>query len=816
MKPLTLIKTLAVLISLSSQNAFSDCTPGDGISCISTNTWHWTGSGDFFQSSNWKYGDLFGGPAANAQLSVSFGPFRKSVNGFPAGYEYGSSAEAVLSSDYTTTSTLTMRTGIDTSLTIRNATYALGSASIGIAPSSRPNDPLPNTGIATVNIDNGNISGHWNFYENSRLNILNGHFNPSSGAISGYVPHLNVSSGASFSINGTTEFTKLVENNGIIYVAGSATTGSGTFEYEGKTTLSGGGELVLADATYSAIRAGRGNLPNDQLINADHTIRGQGNIGGDVINQGVIRAEGGQLFIATSSFDNSAGRVEVAADGILYNGSYSGSFGDLAIEEGGKVSSGSRFKDLNLIGTGPLNVDAASTIEFTGDVNNAGRINVIGSSTTGGGTFEYEGGTRLIGGGEVVLTDATYSAIRAGNGNLPNDQLTNVDHTIRGRGNIGGNVVNEGVIRAEGGRLSIVTTSFDNSAGRVEVATGGSLYNGSYSHSFGDLAIERGGKIASGSRFKDLNLVGTGPMNINAGTVEFTGDINNAGRINVIGSSTTGGGTFEYEGPTRLIGGGEVVLTDATYSAIRGGSGNLPDDQLINTDHTIRGQGNISGNVVNNGTIQAEQGKLTVSGALGGQGNISVTGGSELEFNGSTLKQEKIAVDDGGIFDFNGSRLEVLEFTGDFDHDRGVYGPGASPAVSSLDGGYSMSGSAVLEIEIGGTDTGEFDQLFISGDADLLGGSLSVLMFGDFTLSKGQSFEVVLIESILSGTFLGLGEGALIGNFGEDLFITYQAGDGNDIALYTSPVPLPAAAWLFLSGLVGLVGVRKRGRGVKH
>lgn len=68
----------------------------------------------------------------------------------------------------------------------------------------------------------------------------------------------------------------------------------------------------------------------------------------------------------------------------------------------------------------------------------------------------------------------------------------------------------------------------------------------------------------------------------------------------------------------------------------------------------------------------------------------------------------------------------------------------------------------------------------------------------------------MIIGGLLNGTFDGLAEGALIGNFGSDLFITYKAGDGNDIALYTAPVPLPPSALLMLSALIGLVGIGRK------
>ncbi|HEB28542.1 MAG TPA: VPLPA-CTERM sorting domain-containing protein [Porticoccus sp.] len=45
--------------------------------------------------------------------------------------------------------------------------------------------------------------------------------------------------------------------------------------------------------------------------------------------------------------------------------------------------------------------------------------------------------------------------------------------------------------------------------------------------------------------------------------------------------------------------------------------------------------------------------------------------------------------------------------------------------------------------------------------------------------------------------------------FGLHLRTIGQAGD-SDSYINTSPVPIPAAAWLFGSALIGLVGIRRK------
>jgi hypothetical protein len=62
------------------------------------------------------------------------------------------------------------------------------------------------------------------------------------------------------------------------------------------------------------------------------------------------------------------------------------------------------------------------------------------------------------------------------------------------------------------------------------------------------------------------------------------------------------------------------------------------------------------------------------------------------------------------------------------------------------------------------------------------------------------------------GAFDGLNEGDLIASFGaHDLYISYAAGDGNDIALRTfSAVPEPNSATLLAALCLGFMPRRKR------
>ncbi len=97
-----------------------------------------------------------------------------------------------------------------------------------------------------------------------------------------------------------------------------------------------------------------------------------------------------------------------------------------------------------------------------------------------------------------------------------------------------------------------------------------------------------------------------------------------------------------------------------------------------------------------------------------------------------------------------------------------------------------MANGDSLAIRVGGTVPSMFDSLHIGGNASL-SGSLSVSLTGGFTLESSQSFTIVDVDGTASGSFAGLGEGALVGSFGGiDLFITYTGGNGNDVVLFTN------------------------------
>ncbi len=103
-----------------------------------------------------------------------------------------------------------------------------------------------------------------------------------------------------------------------------------------------------------------------------------------------------------------------------------------------------------------------------------------------------------------------------------------------------------------------------------------------------------------------------------------------------------------------------------------------------------------------------------------------------------------------------------------------------------------------------------FDWFEVSGDVSL-SGTLDVEVWGGFEFADRDYFRVIRVGGTLSGQFDGLGEGGLVGEYeGENLFITYAGGDGNDVVLYVNSIPEPNSTTLLIL-LAGLgMTVRRR------
>lgn len=86
----------------------------------------------------------------------------------------------------------------------------------------------------------------------------------------------------------------------------------------------------------------------------------------------------------------------------------------------------------------------------------------------------------------------------------------------------------------------------------------------------------------------------------------------------------------------------------------------------------------------------------------------------------------------------------------------------------------------------------------------------STLNAGDYIVSVMQ-FNNFVVGSTLSSGFAGANTVGFVDSTGATRSSFWAFDILNvDVASVPPPVPLPAAAWLFFSGLIGLIGMRKK------
>ena len=329
--------------------------------------------------------------------------------------------------------------------------------------------------------------------------------------------------------------------------------------------------------------------------------------------------------------------------------------------------------------------------------------------------------------------------------------------TITSRGRISG----AGILHAAGGitndgEINLGTNSLDISGGTITnngtLAGNGNIDNVLVNSATGEV------RVAAGERMQFTN----------------SGTQTNAGRIEAIGNDDFGGpAEIEFDGN---------VQNAASTGLITGRSATLRfNDGLTNA-----------------GALALSFGISDVFGDLDNTGTMTVSGGAQVTFfddvaqNGTMTVAATGGTTSGAVIfgDFTGGGFGGggnVFFYGDLR-------PGSSPGQVTYGGNAFLGAATTTEIELGGLDAGsDFDQLIVTGDITL-DGVLDVSIFGGHSVELFEEYMIVDVAGSLSGEFAGLSEGALVGNFGEDLFISYVDGDGNDVVLFSGAPIVPGDA----------------------
>ena len=359
-------------------------------------------------------------------------------------------------------------------------------------------------------------------------------------------------------------------------------------------------------------------------------------------------------------------------------------------------------------------------------------------------------------------------------------------------------------------------SSLDIAGGKLSVIEGGFVETGSQAD-IDDFAGSSGeGTVAGAAVINNIATAslwtqgtdltvgenGSGKLNVNDGGTVRTG------RDGFIGRLSGSAGNVTVEGRNIAAGVSSSWSVNGNLMIGTGGTGSLTvrDQGVMSVGRTMTV--GTSGSVVleSNGEIYAQTVDLTDMPL----GNFSHKGGF---LSTNTLIADMFEMQDG-VINVGHFIAPIPGLDTFFVQTDGLFQIGASPGTSTINGHYFMDGG-LIEFEFEGDEAGtENDFLRVTGDLSLIGGDL---LFFDHSFSsgyvpgRGEEHLIIDVGGQLSGTFASFGEGDFVGNYGSrKLFITYRAGDGNDIALFTA-IPEPDSAILLL-GLLGLCAVRRRWR----
>jgi len=322
--------------------------------------------------------------------------------------------------------------------------------------------------------------------------------------------------------------------------------------------------------------------------------------------------------------------------------------------------------------------------------------------------------------------------------------------TVEGGGlvDVGGTlqIWNTGTVELLNVNSRINCGSFDNSVGGIFTHTDGTLTvdGGSFDPGTSDYSIGTSGGNPT------LTLTGTASASFTM--VNIALQMGSAGTINVRDGAQLAAGSLMLSrmpnsSGTLSVEGGEVGCTGMLSVGTMQGTGELN----INAGGLLTAQ-----NVTVGADMAPAMGTVTIDG-----GTLDVTTDLSIRTTG------QINLLDGSIqagfldavpgqFNWTGGRLSMFNFVGNLNNQGGILAPGSPLGLTEVLGDYTQAATAVLEIDLAGTDPSQYDRLYVEG-AMTLAGILDVIVDPAFEteIAAGDEFQILdmLDWGLLSGTF---------------------------------------------------------------
>ncbi len=338
----------------------------------------------------------------------------------------------------------------------------------------------------------------------------------------------------------------------------------------------------------------------------------------------------------------------------------------------------------------------------------------------------------------------------------------------------------------------------------------GDLFVGYYAGSNGSYNLSGSGLLLTIDAGQYIGYSGAGNFNQSGGTFRFDQ------QQLIIGFNTGSAGTYLLSGTGTLTANGdESVAVNGAGSFIQsGGLNNIGGGLYLGRGTGSTGTYTLTGT----GVLLVSGGEYVGSSSLGmfsqnggtnkikSSGYLAIQSGSFYSLSGGSLLAPSLSISSTGSFTQSGGTAIFSNLTGSGTATLtgGIFNLALGGSPSQL-GTFNISGSGLLDLQIGGHNQGvDYDLLNIANSSSL-GGTLEVDLVNGFIPQIGDQFTVMTDATPFVGTFDNLTS--------NDGLFTYSVDYGanhNLVEIAVTSVPEPGVATLLAMGAIAMCCRRKR------
>jgi autotransporter-associated beta strand protein len=479
------------------------------------------------------------------------------------------------------------------------------------------------------------------------------------GGSGGGAPTLALNGGGQLYVNSDL----VVQSNAVLQVSKGAVTVGGSL-------LNSGGAILAEHVTVSSAMLNQGQMTIQSGGMLQTTAGTLTNLAYLTLSGGAIDAGAGQLIndygasmeakgTITGNFDNNG---ELTASGVLTVNGQLNNQGIINLGSGTRLD-GTGLPIDNLDGTIRGQGAVTKQLSNTGGLIHADAGGLLAlskfSSNGEGGEMRVEGGSTLRvlssttglpipNQGSVILTGSTAA--------LTGDAIDN-SGTVLGQGRITNTLTNNGVIRAEGGQLTLAGSGLVN-PGRIEVPAGATLFvTQGLANSAGQLAL-------AGGAFDNNNHPLTNHGSIAGHGTLRSGGLTNQGNVSNLATVHLADGATDIFGPVTNGSFGTMIMegSASTIATFYGPVTNESGGQIQILGGTVRFLGGVTG-FTNSGAASLARGSAAI--IQNGAGDLLQTGGSLNVGDAASLTAKTVKIH-GGTLSADGPNALItagLEYT---------------------------------------------------------------------------------------------------------------------------------------------------------